>query len=125
MPMSVRDAVAEVSINAVHDVGIGICIHDFVQTPCERHLQCSAECKDYIWRKDDPGRLADLKRQWAVTTVARETAKEDVESGGEESADWVVHNDKKLRVLEQQLKDAGVEPFDPHAYLEELASEET
>lgn len=63
IPITVQDAFLKARVNAVHDVGAGICVHNFVQTPCERHLQCSADCKDYVWVKDDKGRVDDLKRQ--------------------------------------------------------------
>ncbi len=120
MPIELQDAVLKARVNAVHDVGPGICVHNFIQTPCERHLQCSAECKDYAWVKGDEGRASELKRLYAVTIVARETAEQKANSTKpKKSADWVAHNDKKLKVISQQLKDNGIAPFDVHAFLAE------
>ena len=74
IPIEVHDAYLEARVRAVHDVGPGVCIHDFSQVPCERHLQCSAECEDFVWAKSDPGRIEEVKRQWAMAVVALETA---------------------------------------------------
>jgi len=124
IPITVQDAFLKARINAVHDVGAGICVHNFIQTPCERHLQCSADCKDYVWIKDDKGRVEDLKRQYSMTVIARETAeKKSNENNPKRSIDWLTHNDKKLNTLSQQLADNNIVEFDPYQYLEELAHE--
>lgn len=120
VPVDVQDAILKARVQAVHDVGTGICIHNFSQTPCERHLQCSANCKDYVWAKDDKGRLEEQKRQYALTVLARQNAEKQLNSGKpKKSADWLVHNDKKLKTLAAQLADNGVEHFDPEQYLNE------
>lgn len=79
-PIELQDAILKARIQAVHDVGTGICIHNFSQTPCERHLQCSADCKDYIWTKNDKGRLDEQKRQYALTMLARQNAEKQLSS---------------------------------------------
>lgn len=35
VPIEIQDAILKARIQAVHDVGTGICIHNFSQTPCE------------------------------------------------------------------------------------------
>lgn len=119
--IDVQDAILKARIQAVHDVGTGICIHNFSQTPCERHLQCSADCKDYVWAKDDKGRLDEQKRQYAFTALARKNAEKQLSSNKpKKSADWLAHNDKKLKTLAAQLAANGVEHFDPEQYLNEV-----
>lgn len=121
VPVEIQDAILKARIQAVHDVGTGICIHNFSQTPCERHLQCSADCKDYVWAKDDKGRLDEQKRQYALTALARKNAEKQLDSTKpKKSADWLAHNDKKLKTLASQLADNGVEHFDPEQYLHEV-----
>lgn len=121
VPVDLRDAILKARIQAVHDVGTGICIHNFSQTPCERHLQCSADCKDYVWAKDDKGRLDEQKRQYSLTVLARRNAEAQLSSSKpKKSADWLTHNDKKLKTLASQLSDNGVENFDPEKYLNEV-----
>lgn len=120
-PVEVHDAILKARIQAVHDVGPGFCIHNFSQTPCERHLQCSADCKDYVWAKDDKGRLGEQKRQYALTALARKNAEKQLDSAKpKKSADWLAHNDKKLKTLAAQLAENGVEHFDPEEYLNEV-----
>lgn len=120
LPIGIQDAVLSARVNAVHDVGPGICVHNFVQTPCERHLQCSADCNDYVWAKGDEGRKEELKRIYAVTLIARKTAEAKTkDQKPKKSSDWLAHNDKKLSVLSKQMADYQIEPFDPISYLEE------
>lgn len=124
IPTHAQDAFLKARINAVHDVGTGICVHNFAQTPCERHLQCSADCKDYVWVKNDVGRQNELKRQYAMTVIARETAEEQAKtSKPKKSIDWIAHNDKKLKVLSKQLADNGITNFNPHQFLKEPNNE--
>ncbi|MCH2058861.1 MAG: hypothetical protein MK214_20035 [Thalassotalea sp.] len=123
LPVTVQDAVLNARIKAVHDVGTGVCFHSFSQTPCPRHLQCSAECDDYAWAKDDKGRIEEQKRQLALTTLARETAQNKAESTKpKKSKDWLIHNDKKIKTLTKQLEDNGVVEFDPKEYLKAISN---
>jgi len=120
MPINYQDAVLKARIKAVHDVGTGLCIHNFSQMPCERHLQCSADCKDYVWVKDDSKRIEEVKRLFSLTTIAQETVNDQAKSKKpKKSSDWILHNEKKLETLGRQLSDYGVENFDPYQYLKE------
>lgn len=123
-PVGVQDAILQARVRAVHDVGPGMCVHDFAQTSCERHLQCSADCKDYVWVDDDEGRVNDVKRQYAITTINKEKAVAQSEGlRKKKSKDWILHSDKKLKTYTKQLKSMNVTEFDPHVYLEELENE--
>ena len=120
LPINIQDAVLAARVQAVHDVGTGLCIHNFSQLPCERHLQCSADCKDYVWVKDDSKRIEEVKRLFSLTTIAQETVKDQAKSKKpKKSSDWMLHNEKKLQTLGKQLSDYGVENFDPSQYLRE------
>lgn len=122
IPIKHQDGVLKARVKAVHDVGTGLCVHNFSQMPCERHLQCSADCKDYVWVKDDSKRIEEVKRLFALTTIAQETVKEQATSKKpKKSSDWILHNEKKLQTLGQQLSDYGVENFDPSQYLKETS----
>lgn len=121
LPIGIQDAVLKARVQAVHDVGTGLCIHNFSQLPCERHLQCSADCKDYVWVKDDKQRLEEQKRILAMTVQAQETVRQQKQSKRvKKSLDWELHNEKKINVLTKQLKENGVVEFDPKAYLKEM-----
>lgn len=123
LPINVQEAVLAARVQAVHDVGTGLCIHNFSQLPCERHLQCSAECRDYVWIKDDKQRVNEQKRILAITVHAQETVRQQKQSNRvKKSLDWELHNEKKINVLTKQLKDNGVVEFDPKAYLKEISN---
>jgi integrase len=124
IPVDRREAYLAARVGAVHDVGTGICIHDFSQTPCPNHLQCQADCDDYVWAKNDGGRLEEIKRVWANTKLARDAAVEKAESERPKySADWIAHEDTKLATLETQLAANGVENPDLDSILAELGVE--
>jgi hypothetical protein len=120
IPTSQQDAILAVRIKAVHDVGVGLCIHHFSQIPCTRHLQCDAECDDYLYLKNDEAKIDEVKRRYAMAMAARETA---VAVGSttrpSNSVDWVAHNDKRLKTLTKQMADLGVDDFAWREYLVE------
>lgn len=121
LPVGIQDAVLAARVNALHDVGPGMCVHNFIQTACKRHLQCSADCDDYVWAKGDDGRKEELKRIYSITFIARKTAEAKTKDlKPKKSVDWLEHNEKKIRVLSRQMVDYGIEPFDPIAYLDGL-----
>lgn len=118
LPIEKRDAFAKASVRAVHDVGTGICVHDFVQTPCERHLQCLANCHDYVYAKTDPGRVDEIKRRWAITSIQLELAeKQSASKRPRKSADWIAHQNTVLETLNRQMESNGIPLFDPHEYM--------
>lgn len=123
IPITLRESFVEAKVQAVHDVGPGACTHDFSQLPCPRHLECTGDCDDYVWNEDDKGRDEEVKRQWAITKIAHRTAEQrSLGDRPRKSVDWMAHNEKKLRTLEEQLRLRGIELFDPDAYLEELVA---
>ncbi len=87
--------------------------------PCPRALQCTASCDDYHWRSDDVGRIDDLKRQYALTVIARNESEKQASLGRGKSVDWLAHSEKKLLVLRQQMVEQNVAEFDPYKYLDE------
>jgi hypothetical protein len=118
IPVERRDAFLKVRVKAVHDVGAGICVHNFSQTPCPRHLQCQAGCGDYVHVKDE-GRVEEIKRGWAFAKIAHDTALYQTEAKfPKRSQDWVIHNEKKLRTFETQMEENGVNYFNPYLYLD-------
>lgn len=117
IPVNIHEAYVSARIKAVHDVGPGLCFHDFSQNPCERSLQCTANCDDFHWRKDDIGRINDIKRQYAITMLAQKTSEEKALKGRGKSKDWLVHNHKKVETLRRVMKESGVEDFDWEIFL--------
>lgn len=122
LPTTVQEAFLKARVTAVHDIGPGLCTHNFSQTPCPRSLECDAKCDDYSWVKgdDDESRLNELKRRYTVAMIARETAEARSKTGKPgKSIDWIIHNDKKLATLSQQLKDNNIVDFDYKNFLKE------
>lgn len=123
-PISLQQALVDARIKAVHDVGVGVCFHNFSQLPCPRHLQCSADCKNLLSPESDEDRKGEQMRQLAITTIARDTAESLSKTvRPKKSVDWMAHNDKKIKMLEAELMAGGVVDFDPRQHFSELIKE--
>jgi hypothetical protein len=105
-------------IHAIHDVGPGMCIHDFQLSPCERHLQCTASCEDFLWINGDEERCDELKRQAAVVHLSLRTASETGRNTHARS-DWHRHLKHRYAQLMQQLAALGLGEKDLRPYLDE------
>lgn len=105
-------------IHAIHDVGPGMCIHDFQLSPCERHLQCTASCEDFLWISGDEERCEELKRQAAVVHLSLRTASETGRNTHARS-DWHRHLTHRYAQLMQQLAALGLGEKDLRPYLDE------
>lgn len=117
IPLSIHQAYLNAKIKVVFDIGIGSCTHDLAQDPCIRHLQCSAKCDDFHWRKDASGKLDDLKRQFAMTMQSLKFVQNKAKEMQGEPLEYLIHIGKKVHTLTEQLKDAGIENFDYENYL--------
>lgn len=108
IPIDHQAAFLEARIKAVHDVGLGLCTHDFSQTPCPKHMQCSANCADLHWHKTDKGRLEELQRRTAIAQQAHETAKQAVAEEHWGADQWLNYNEKILKNQKAQLASMGI-----------------
>lgn len=116
MPVKKAETYLNAKIKAVHDVGPGKCINSWSQSPCNKHLECQADCSSYYWEKDDYSKIEEVKRMFTTTTFSLDAARKKAEAGRGKSIDWVNHNTKKLNTLQKHLDDLGVENFDPHEF---------
>ena len=122
VPVTYREAFVEARVQAVHDVGLGLCIHDFSQHPCKKHMQCSANCSDLHWLKADTKKLEELKRRYAMNLLAHQTAQNAVDEEYWGTSQWLVYNEKVLSNQREQMRSMGVLEFDPVEYLKNQES---
>jgi len=106
-------------IHAIHDVGPGMCIHDFQLSPCERHLQCTANCEDFLWVGGDAERGEELKRQAAVAQLSLRTAADQANGVVAGQPDWQRHLQRRYTQLMRQLATLGLGEADLQPYLDE------
>ncbi|WP_244126811.1 integrase [Burkholderia gladioli] len=99
LPVELAQTFLTARIHAVHDVGPGMCIHDFQMAPCQRHLQCTVNCDEYIWLKGDASRSDELKRQAAVVYISLQSVQKQIDGQALVEPDWIRH----LRVRYDQL----------------------
>ncbi|WP_244816430.1 integrase [Caballeronia sp. Lep1P3] len=104
-------------VHAVHDVGTGMCLHDFQMSPCPHHLRCTVDCDDYVWREADVERADELKRQAAVVRISLETAGKRAKEGLV-APDWFTHLQSRYEQLMGQLTTLGFTEADLVRYIE-------
>lgn len=99
LPVELAHTFLAARIHAIHDVGPGMCIHDFQMSPCPRHLQCTVNCDEYIWLTHDASRSDELKRQAAVAYVSLQNVQMQINGQALVEPDWMTH----LRIRYEQL----------------------
>ena len=119
LPVEVARAFLTTRIQAVHDVGPGMCIHDFQMMPCPRHLQCTAKCDEFVWKKGDEERKDDLLRQVATTYLNIKTVRAREADGALVHADWMKHLQTKHAQLMKQMATANLNESDIEHYIED------
>ncbi|MBN3760236.1 hypothetical protein [Burkholderia sp. Ac-20365] len=119
LPTEVAKAFLISRIQAVHDVGPGMCVHDFQMMPCPRHLQCDANCDEYVWEKGDKERKDALLRQAAMVQASIRAALSRKAAGGIVRSDWMRHLKTRYRQLLAQMKTSGLNKADIQRYIAE------
>jgi len=119
LPVEVARTFLEARIHAIHDVGPGMCFHDFQMVPCGRHLQCTCDCDEYIWVKEDQERAGDLKRQAASAYINLRTVQKREQNGGLVQPEWRGHLQIKYEQLMTQLSTLDFYEADLVRYIEE------
>lgn len=54
IPIGQRDEAINTTVESVHQLGFGFCLHDWSSLPCEKHIQCLDNCIDFHLDAKDP-----------------------------------------------------------------------
>ncbi|MFL9995247.1 hypothetical protein PQR34_32380 [Paraburkholderia sediminicola] len=119
LPVEVAHTFLAARIHTVHDVGPGMCIHDFQMAPCPRHLQCTVNCDEYIWLKHDASRSDELKRQAAVAYVSLQNVQMQIDGQALVEPDWMRHLRIRYEQLMTQLATLDFDEADLMRYIDE------
>ncbi|MFP3801968.1 integrase [Paraburkholderia sp. SIMBA_027] len=122
LPVEVAHTFLAARIHAVHDVGPGMCIHDFQMAPCPRHLQCTVNCDEYIWLKRDVSRSDELKRQAAVVYLSLQNVQMQFAGQVLVEPGWLEHLRIRYGQLMTQLAALNVNEADLVRYIDEGGS---
>lgn len=119
LPVELAQTFLTARIHAVHDVGPGMCIHDFQMAPCSRHLQCTVNCDEYIWLKRDASRSDELKRQAAVVYLSLQNVQKQIDGQALVEPDWMSHLRIRYDQLMMQLAPLNFEEVDLVRYIDQ------
>lgn len=103
IPISKRDSFIDTVVESVHHLGHGFCSHDWSTLPCEKHLQCAANCVDFHVRKDDPNGRKYLLQQKKMALEALSSAKVEDADRTVGARNHVKHYETILKSVESLL----------------------
>lgn len=101
-PIDAKEFVAT-QLNAVHHTPYGLCLHDFAQNPCDKHLNCLSGCKEFHRTKGNQTERANLKALKLQTTVAIDYAKKETDDDTWGANNWVQHNKVIIENIDKAL----------------------
>jgi hypothetical protein len=90
-------------VNAVHHTPYGLCLHDFAQNPCDKHLNCLSGCKEFHRTKGDQTERSNLKTLKAQTTAAIDHAKKEASDNTWGANNWLKHNEVIIENIDKAL----------------------
>lgn len=79
-------------IGCAHSMDIGVCQHDYSQTPCEKHYQCLRQCRSYRRKKGDQDEINFITKRRDETKKQLEFAQEDMADEFYGANKWVTHH---------------------------------
>lgn len=90
-------------VNAVHHTPYGLCTHDFAQNPCEKHLNCLSNCKEYHRTIGNQEERRNLKLLQEQTSTALDHAKNETKEGTWGANAWINHHQNILDNIQKAL----------------------
>lgn len=110
LPVDKQEAYLKLEVRALHDLGLGMCLHVWSHGPCERHLECCGGCEKFAWLKGLEGeaketQVLEVKRQICSNLLVLCNAFDanTGDLGGVKR--WVSHLFVKIKTLRKLLRD--------------------
>jgi len=95
-----RDKFKEMGIQAAHTTDFGVCVHDFVMSPCALHRDCT-NCNEQVCIKGDEIGDANTRAKLAETTSLLAEAEAADAEGVYGASRWVEHQRLTLTRLSE------------------------
>lgn len=106
LPVDKREAYIITKVRAVHDIGLGMCLHRWQHGPCTRHLECESGCEEFAWLKtpaDREQKIDEVMRQLCQNLFSVYIADGLSKESAGFSEDWCRHTFTKIDNLELML----------------------
>jgi hypothetical protein len=94
LPEEERDVFLESQVESVHFTPMGICVHDYSLSPCDRHLNCvRGTCPDYLRTKGNQTERNNLVQIVRNTESSLKRAEAEARANnGNLAPAWVKHH---------------------------------
>jgi hypothetical protein len=124
LPEEERDVFIESQVESVHFTPMGICVHDYSLSPCDRHLNCvRGTCPDYLRTKGNQKERNNLIQIVRNTESSLKRAQAEAQANnGNLAPAWVKHHQDTIAGAKTalaidddlEIKDgAMIRPFHP------------
>jgi hypothetical protein len=124
LPKEERDVFMESQVESVHFTPMGICVHDYSLSPCDRHLNCvRGTCPDYLRTKGNQTERNNLIQIVRNTESSLKRAQAEAKANnGNLAPAWVKHHQATIEGAKAalavdddlEIKDgAMIRPFHP------------
>lgn len=87
----------------MHHTHYELCLHDFAQNPCDKHLNCLSGCKEFHRTKGDQTERTNLKSLKSQTTSAIDHAKREADNDTWGANNWVQHHKVIIENIDKAL----------------------
>lgn len=87
----------------MHHTPYELCLHDFAQNPCDKHLNCLSGCKEFHRTKGDQTERTNLKSLKSQTTSAIDHAKREADNDTWGANNWVQHHKVIIENIDKAL----------------------
>lgn len=113
LPVDKQEVYLKSEVRALHDLGVGMCLHVWSHGPCPKHLECCGGCEKFAWLKGLEGdpkdkQVAEVKRQICSNLLVLCNAFDEHSRSVGGVSQWVSHLFVKIKTLKQVLRDTDV-----------------
>lgn len=121
LPVDKREIYLSSEVRAVHDLGLGVCLHVWSHGPCPRHLECASGCGKFSWLRGLEGepqvaQVAEAKRQICSNLLVLCNAFDANAGKVGGVVSWVSHLFTKIKNLIQLLHETDEREVDFDQY---------
>jgi hypothetical protein len=102
-PVHVRDAFLQARIRCVHSTPAGLCAHDFSQSTCHLHYDCTLDCDDQMLDGTDASRREFYTHQVGLLNIQIDLAQARARKNAKTAAPWLRHQMAKREMYEKGI----------------------
>ncbi|GLK91776.1 hypothetical protein [Pseudomonas turukhanskensis] len=97
-----RDEFASLKIITAHTTENGFCIHDYTQSPCEHHNNCTS-CEDHVCIKGDIRAENNIRASYKELLILQDDARKAFSTDVLGSAEWFIYQSHQIQRMKELI----------------------